>query len=546
MMKKGEVYTGTVERVDFPNKGIVRVDGQEKPVIVKNVIPGQKVSFSICKSRGERYEGRLLEVEEKSPLESVPACEHFGVCGGCIFQTMDYNEQLKMKASQVKKLLDDVIRTDYEFEGIKASPDVTGYRNKMEYTFGDEFKDGPLALGLHKRSSMYDIVTCDGCLLVDEDYDRILNCVHEHMSRAGLPFFHKVTHKGYLRHLLVRKAVKTGDILIDLITTTQMEYSLDALADELKALDLKGHITGFLHTYNDSVADAIKNERTEIVFGQDFFYEELLGLTFRITPFSFFQTNSLGAEVLYSTAREYIGTTKDKTVFDLYSGTGTIAQLMAPVAKKVIGVEIVEEAVVAARENAAHNGLTQCEFIAGDVLKVIDDIKDKPDIIILDPPRDGIHPKALPKILSYGVDHIVYISCKASSLARDLVTIQDMGYSVEKACCVDMFPMTGNVETVVKLSLKKDTPKIEVTMEPEEESNYTPQEKATYSKIKEYVKEKYGVNVHTSYIAQVKRMCGLDMGENYNKSKKGNPEVKQCPQEKVEYIKDALRHYGLI
>ena len=292
MMKKGEVYTGTVERVDFPNKGIVRVDGQEKPVIVKNVIPGQKVRFSICKSRGERYEGRLLEVEEKSPLESVPACEHFGVCGGCIFQTMDYNEQLKMKASQVKKLLDDVIRTDYEFEGIKASPDVTGYRNKMEYTFGDEFKDGPLALGLHKRSSMYDIVTCDGCLLVDEDYDRILNCVHEHMSRAGLPFFHKVTHKGYLRHLLVRKAVKTGDILIDLITTTQMEYSLDALADELKALDLKGHITGFLHTYNDSVADAIKNERTEIVFGQDFFYEELLGLTFRITPFSFFQTRT--------------------------------------------------------------------------------------------------------------------------------------------------------------------------------------------------------------------------------------------------------------
>ena len=393
---------------------------------------------------------------------------------------------------------------------------------------------------------MYDIVTCDGCLLVDEDYDRILNCVHEHMSRAGLPFFHKVTHKGYLRHLLVRKAVKTGDILIDLITTTQMEYSLDALADELKALDLKGHITGFLHTYNDSVADAIKNERTEIEFGQDFYYEELLGLTFRITPFSFFQTNSLGAEVLYSTAREYIGTTKDKTVFDLYSGTGTIAQLMAPVAKKVIGVEIVEEAVVAARENAAHNGLTQCEFIAGDVLKAIDDIKDKPDIIILDPPRDGIHPKALPKILSYGVDHIVYISCKASSLARDLVTIQDMGYSVEKACCVDMFPMTGNVETVVLLSQQKPDDTIEIDLDLDELDATSAELKATYQEIKDYVLKEFGLKVSSLYISQVKRKCGIEVGENYNLPKSENARVPQCPKEKEDAIKAALKYYAMI
>ena len=236
--------------------------------------------------------------------------------------------------------------------------------------------------------------------------------------------------------------------------------------------------------------------------------EELLGLTFKITAFSFFQTNSLGAEVLYSKAREYVGTTKDKVVFDLYSGTGTIAQILAPVAKKVIGVEIVEEAVAAAAENAERNGLDNCEFIA-DVLKALDNITDHPDFIMLDPPRDGIHPKALEKIIDYGVDSMVYISCKPTSLARDLAVLQQRGYKVVKSCCVDMFPNTVHVETVVKLSLKKDTPKIEVTMEPDEESNYTPEEKATYSKIKEYVKEKYGVNVHTSYIAQVKRMCGL-------------------------------------
>ena len=208
---------------------------------------------------------------------------------------------------------------------------------------------------------------------------------------------------------------------------------------------------------NDAVADVVKSDRTEILFGQDYFYEELLGLQFRITPFSFFQTNSLGAEVLYTTAREYIGELSgdggvpDKVVFDLYSGTGTIAQLMAPVAKKVIGVEIVEEAVVAARENAARNGLSNCEFIAGDVLKVLDEVTEKPDLIILDPPRDGIHPKALPKIISYGVDRIVYISCKPTSLVRDLAVFLENGYRVERAAAVDQFPWTANVECVISM-----------------------------------------------------------------------------------------------
>ena len=451
-----------------------------------------------------------------------------------------------MKENAVKKLLAPVINTEYEWEGIIGSPVSSEYRNKMEFSFGDEVKDGPIALGLHKRNSMYDIVTVTGCKIVDNDYRKILKCVYDYALEKNLTYYHKMKHEGYLRHLLVRKAVKTGQILVDIVTTTINDIPMDELADRLKALSLDGEITGFLHTYNDSVADAVINQKTEIVFGRDYIEEELLGLKFKITTFSFFQTNSLGAEVLYSKARDYVGTTKDKVIFDLYSGTGTIAQMLAPVAKKVIGVEIIPEAVEAARINAGINGLDNCEFIADDVLNALDNIKDKPDFIVLDPPRDGINPKALKKIIDYGVESMVYISCKPTSLARDLVMLQESGYEVKKGCCVDMFPNTGHVETVVKLSLKKDTPKIEVTMEPDEESNYTPEEKATYSKIKEYVKEKYGVNVHTSYIAQVKRMCGLDMGENYNKSKKKNPEVKQCPQEKVEYIKDALRYFKLI
>ena len=203
---------------------------------------------------------------------------------------------------------------------------------------------------------------------------------------------------------------------------------------------------------NDSLADVVQSDETQVLFGQDFFYEELLGLRFKISPFSFFQTNSLGAEVLYGTVREYIGDTAGQVIFDLYSGTGTIAQILAPVAEKVVGVEIVEEAVEAARENAARNGLSNCEFIAGDVLKVVGGLEDKPDLIVLDPPRDGVHPKALSQIIDFGVNRMVYVSCKPTSLQRDLITLQERGYRVERVCCVDMFPGTGNVETMALLS----------------------------------------------------------------------------------------------
>ena len=222
-------------------------------------------------------------------------------------------------------------------------------------------------------------------------------------------------------------------------------------------LKLEGRIVGILHILNDSLSDVVKSDETKILWGQDYFYEKLLGLEFKITPFSFFQPNTRGAEVLYETVREYIGDLHGLTVFDLFSGTGTIAQVLAPVAKQVVGVEIVEEAVEAARENARRNGISNCKFIAGDVFKVLDELEEKPDVIVLDPPRDGIHPKALPKILSYGVDRIVYISCKMTSLARDLEMIQAAGYQVEKMAAVDQFCETVHVETVALLSHKNLT-----------------------------------------------------------------------------------------
>ncbi len=472
-MKKGQVYEGIVERVDFPNKGVVRVG--EDTVIVKNSLPGQKVKLGINKVRKGKAEGRLLEVIEKSPLECGRTCSHFGVCGGCTYLSLPYEEQLRIKETQVKRLLDQVLQkqeTPYQWEGIKGSPKEYGYRNKMEFSFGDEYKDGPLALGMHKRGSFYDVVTVDDCEIVDADYRLILQTVLDYFGQKQVSFFHRLQHVGFLRHLLVRKASRTGEILVALVTTSQSPWKdaeeeetdtaaliqgfLNCLLKLEKEGRLQGAFAGILHITNDSIADVVKSDRTDVLYGKEYFYEELLGLKFKISTFSFFQTNSYSAEVLYQTAREYVGDLggTDKTVFDLYSGTGTIAQLMAPVAGKVIGVEIVEEAVEAAKRNAADNGLSNCDFIAGDVLKVLDEVEDKPDMIILDPPRDGIHPKALPKIISYGVERIVYISCKPTSLVRDLEVFLESGYVVEKAVAVDQFPWTANVETVALLSRK--------------------------------------------------------------------------------------------
>lgn len=553
-MKKGEIYEGIIEKVDFPNKGRVVIDG--KTVIVKNGIPGQKVRFLINKKRGDRLEGRLLEVLEKSPMEKRgPVCSIFPDCGGCMYQTMEYEEQLKMKAEQVKNMLDKAIadagqvdddgNPDYVFEGIKGSPMEFAYRNKMEFSFGDEYKDGPLALGLHKKGSTYDVLNAFDCKLVHEDMTKILGCVGEYFRSRGVSFYKKMQHVGYLRHLLLRRANTTGEILVNLVTTSQEAHDLDMLKEELLALPLEGEIVGFLHIINDSLSDMVQSDETRILYGKDYFYEEILGLKFKVTPFSFFQPNSYGAEVLYNTAREYIGDTKDMTVFDLYSGTGTISQILSPVAKRVIGVELVEEAVQAAKENAELNGITNCRFIAGDVLKVIDEIEERPDFIVLDPPRDGIHPKALPKIVRYGVDKMVYISCKPSSLARDLDLFLREGYRVERVCCVDQFCQTVHVETVVLLSKLKSAKSIEVKIELDEMDLTMAESKATYDKIKQYVLDKTGLRVSQLYIAQVKRKHGLIERINYNVGD-GKAKVPQVPLEKEKAIEDAPRHFKMI
>ena len=564
-MKKGQIRTGVVRNVKFPNRAMVvleplegAADGEEI-CEVKGALPGQKISVVITKVRKGKGEGRLKEILEKSPIETVGVenggCPHFNICGGCSYISMPYEESLKIKENQVRELLEPMLSKQQsvcQIEPIRQSPVYYGYRNKMEFTFGDEVKDGPLALGMHKKGSFYDIVTVDGCRLVDDDYSAILRETLYYFKEKKTPFYHRYTHEGYLRHLLVRRASRTGEILAALVTTTQQEVDLESWKERLLSLPLNGKFAGILHITNDSMSDAVKCDSSEILYGRDYFYEELLGLKFRISTFSFFQTNTCGAEVLYETAREYVGSLvkeegkPDSIVYDLYSGTGTIAQLMAPVAKKVIGVEIVEEAVVAARENAKQNGLENCEFIAGDVLKVLDEIEEKPDFIILDPPRDGVHPKALSRIIGYGVEKLVYISCKPTSLARDLEIFIANGYEVQRCVPVDQFPWTTGIETVVLLSRKTPDDTIEVDLDLDELDITAAESKATYQEIKDYVLKEFGLKVSTLYISQIKRKCGIDVGEHYNISQKENQKVPQCPKEKEDAIRAALEHFAMI
>lgn len=500
-MRKGDLIEATIEEIRFPNRGVFTVKDAQRDsagdivgdveVIVKNALPGEKVRVRITKKHGARADGMLLDVLEPSEEELPSPCPVFGRCGGCLYLTLPPARELKIKEQQIRRLLGN----PGWYEGVLESPVTEGYRNKMELTFGDEVKDGPMTLGMHRRGSFYDVTNADECRIVNEDYRQIIRTTRNYWTEKKIPFYHRMQQKGYLRHLLIREGMKTGDILVDLVTTTQTEVfagqDKEITADSavsrteqkllagwvqtLLALPLDGHYAGILHTHNDAIADVVEDQGTEVLYGKDSFEEDLLGLHFKVTPFSFFQTNSQGAELLYETARNMIcsvvsgnsdavihsavsgnggsyGNSERKPViFDLYCGTGTISQLVSSIASKVIGVEIVEEAVEAARENARRNGITNCEFIAGDVLKVLDTIAEKPDFIILDPPRDGVHPKALPKILAYDVRNILYISCKPTSLARDLPIMRQQGYEPVRGVSINQFPKTANIETVVLL-----------------------------------------------------------------------------------------------
>lgn len=545
MKKKDEIILEIAD-VIFPNKAYGYYEGEK--VIVKNAVPGQKVQAQVFKKRGSGVEARLQEVIERSPLErETGMCSHYALCGGCTYQTMRHEEELRLKERQVKRLLENAGICVQSWEGIVPAPSETGYRNKCEFSFGDEEKDGDLALGMRKRMSYYEVVTLKDCNIVDADYLRIIEGTLQFFQERKVPFYHKARHDGSLRHLVVRKGAATGEILINLVTSSEVPFSVEEFKDMLLGLELDGSVCGILHSVNDGLADVVKSDEMRLLYGRDFFMEKLFDLEFKVSVYSFFQTNSAGAEKLYSIVKEFAGDVADKTVFDLYCGTGTIGQIMAEAgSKKVIGIELIEEAVVAANENAKRNHLENCTFLAGDVLKMVDELKERPDLIIVDPPRDGIHPKAIGKIIAFGAPEIVYVSCKPTSLARDLEIFQQEGYQVERVKLMDMFPRTVHVETVCLLSKLQSKEHIEIEVKMDELDLTSAESKATYDEIKAYVLEKHGLKVSSLYISQVKRKCGLDVGQNYNLSKKEDAKVPQCPPEKEAAIMDALKHFQMI
>ena len=489
MLKRKDIAEGVIEKVDYPNRGRIYTEEGQK-VTVKNTIPGQKIRFRVFKKHKDRVEGNLLELLEKSPLESrEKVCEIFPDCGGCLCQTMPYEKQLAMKSDMVNRLLEEVL-DGAAYDGILGSPDEFEYRNKMEFSFGDEVLDGPLTLGLHKRATTYTVLDADSCRLVHEDIRKIVRATLDYCKENNLPKYNKRIHQGFLRFLLVRRSQTTGELLVYLITSSQMQHDFSTWADRLRKLEISGTFAGIFHAEDDKMADAVNVDVLHMLYGKDYFYEELLGLKFKVTAFSFFQTNTQGAEVLYDAVRRYVtgkipeggrfaheadtvskvgfeqeddtvsnvefahkidsvreiwtaknqlngagtdteisvnslsageetdGTTQAPQrdaeavhapiLYDLYSGTGTIGQMLSPVAGHVYGVELIPEAVKAAEENAALNDITNCTFIVGDVLEKLQEIEERPDYIILDPPREGVNPRALSQIIEYGVGEMVY------------------------------------------------------------------------------------------------------------------------------------------
>ena len=346
------------------------------------------------------------------------------------------------------RLLQDKGVTPEKIDPIEGCPSAFCYRNKMEYTFGDFVKDGEMTLGMHRKKNFMSIVTVDNCQLVDPDFNIILKAVLDFSVEKGYTFYHKRSHSGLLRNLIIRKGVRTGELLVNIVTTSEEGFDEREFTEMLLSLTLTNKIVGVLRTYCDSLADAVVPDSLKTLYGRDYYMEKLLGLDFKVSAFSFFQTNVEAAERLYTEALALVDSFEGKKAFDLYCGTGTISQVLALKAKEVLGIELVEEAVDAATENAALNGLDNCRFIAGDVFKVLNEVSDKPDVIVVDPPRVGIQPKALDKIISYGVKEIVYISCNPKTLTENLRYLDYYGYKCMYLKPFDNFPMTKHTECI--------------------------------------------------------------------------------------------------
>ena len=534
-LEKGSVYTAVIDGYSSEGLGIARVNGAV--VFVPHAVRGEEIDLRITKVMKTSCAGEIVKIHNPSPERMEPECPYAWKCGGCAYRHLTYPEELWAKRQRVQNALTRIGGLELTVEEILGAKNPEHYRNKSQYPVGADGSIGFFQARTHK------VVPIRRCLIQTEAADRTAQAVGEWMRRYKISAYDETTGKGLVRHVCVRVNRKGESLCCVVVNGNKVPREPELAAYVTAAVP---HTVGVLLNSNTRRGNVVLGDKYRTLFGRNYLMDTLCGLEFKLSMPSFYQVNRDQAEVLYGKALEFAGLTGNETVLDLYCGIGTITLCLAKAAKRVIGAEIVPPAIRDAKENALRNHVENAEFFCGDAADIAAKLESdglRPDVVTVDPPRKGLAPEVIASVAAMGPEKVVYVSCDPATLGRDVKIFREFGYEAKRAAAVDMFPGTAHVETVALLSRETNPLTVEVRMEVE---TGEVKEHPTYKRIQEYVQEKYGFKVHTAYIAEVKRMVGLDMHKAPNAVEQKKHEYHPCPPEKVEAIKDALRHFGLI
>ena len=542
MLEKNGIYEAVVTDYTAEGQGIAHVEGCA--VFLPNAIAGERVRLRIEYPRKTWASGKILEILEKSPHRVNRECPVAKLCGGCDFWHMDYEEETRLKAERVKTCLNRLAGENLTQVPILAAPDCRGYRNKAQYPVAA--RKGRAFAGFY-RSGTHQVVENKSCRILPPEADAVKDAVIDYVNQYRVSVYDEASHTGLLRHIYVRRGAVSGQILVCLVCNGEKLPRAEALLERLKKIP---GFTTLVLSVNTKKGNAVLGDKFVTLFGPGCIEDTLCGLRFRLSPRSFYQVNHDQAQRLYETAISQAGITKSDTVLDLYCGVGTITLAMAGAAGKVIGVEVIPQAVEDAKDNARRNGIENAEFFCGDAGQAALALEAQgvhPDVAVVDPPRKGLNADTIEALSRMAPRRIVYVSCDPATLARDVALLKERGYALQSATAADLFPRCAHVETVVLLSKGEvDSKKIRVEFSLEDMDMSEFQDGATYPQIKEYVLEHTGLKVSNLYISQIKRKCGIGVGKNYNLPKSEDSRQPQCPQEKEKAIREAFKYFGMI
>ena len=537
-LEKGSIYTAVIDGYSSEGLGIARVNGAV--VFVPHAVRGEEIDLRITKVMKTSCAGEIVKIHDPSPERMEPECPYAGKCGGCAYRHLTYPEELWAKRQRVQDALTRIGGLELTVEEILGAKNPEHYRNKSQYPVGADGSIGFFQARTHK------VVPIRRCLIQTEAADRTAQAVGEWMRRYKISAYDETTGKGLVRHVCVRVNRKGESLCCVVVNGNKVPREPELAAYVTAAVP---HTVGVLLNSNTRRGNVVLGDKYRTLFGRNYLMDTLCGLEFKLSMPSFYQVNRDQAEVLYGKALEFAGLTGNETVLDLYCGIGTITLCLAKAAKRVIGAEIVPPAIRDAKENALRNHIENAEFFCGDAADIAAKLESdglRPDVVTVDPPRKGLAPEVIASVAAMGPEKVVYVSCDPATLGRDVKIFREFGYEAKRAAAVDMFPGTAHVETVVLLSQQKPDDTIEIDLDLGELDATAAETKATYEEIKAYVWEKHHLKVSSLYISQIKRKCGLEVGQNYNLSKSENPKVPKCPPEKEAAIMDALKHFQMI